>query len=236
MDEHRSFRPPSLVTFDIFGTVLDWRSGLETACRGVGRPLRHGEFDRVVDLQAALERGLFLDYATITRASLSAALSLPDDDAALIADAIGDWPLYEDAPVLRSLMTIAPCAAMTNSDRVHGVAIQSRLGFRLDDWLCAEETRVYKPDPAFWRVMAGRRGVAPGPDWWHVSAYADYDLDAASALGLTTVFVRRPHAREGRATHAVADLDGLDRLLRRAASEPAPDGARADDPGSRPAP
>ena len=206
-------RSPALITFDIFGTVLDWRTGLEDACRAAGRPLAPGEFDRIVDAQGAIQRGAFLDYATIVRRSLVATIGLSEDDAARIAAAIGAWPLHADAPVLRALMQRAPCAAMTNSDRKHGAAVQARLGFRLDDWLCAEAARIYKPDPDFWWQMARRRGIEPGPHWWHVSAYADYDLEAANRLGLTTVFVARPHARPGAATHKVGDLRGLADLL-----------------------
>ena len=102
---------------------------------------------------------------------------------------------------------------MTNSDRAHGEQMQQQLGFRLDDWLCAQESRVYKPNPQFWRLMASRRGIKPGPRWWHVSAYADYDLAVTNQLGLTTVFVDRPHARPGAASHSVRDLAGLVTLL-----------------------
>jgi hypothetical protein len=42
-----------------------------------------------------------------------------------------------------------------------------------------------------------------------VSAYADYDLATARTLGLTCVYVERPHARPGPSDLAVADLDSL---------------------------
>jgi FMN phosphatase YigB (HAD superfamily) len=102
---------------------------------------------------------------------------------------------------------------MTNSDRAHGEQAQEQLGFRLADWVCAEDLRLYKPDPAFWRAVGARRGIEPSAAWWHVSAYADYDLDVARSLGLTTVYVERPHARPGPATHAVADLGELAALV-----------------------
>lgn len=205
---------PELITFDIFGTVLDWRSGMEADCAEAGRPLREGEFDRIVDAQGRLEQGPFLDYAEITARSLEQVLGLERTVAARIGAGVGRWPLYADAPAaLGALMRVAPCAAMTNSDRAHGEDIRQQLGFALSDWLCAEETRIYKPDPRFWRQMAQRRGIAPGRAWWHVSAYADYDLAVANELGLTTVFVQRPHARSGAATHAVADLVALLQLV-----------------------
>ncbi len=179
----------------------------------MGRPLEHGEFDTIVDAQGALQQRAFTDYATITQRSLMACLGLAPADAAAVAAGIGDWPFYADAGLLASLMRVAPCGALTNSDRAHGKALQARLGFRLDTWLCAEEMRLYKPNPAAWALMAARRGITPGPHWWHVSAYADYDLDVAGGLGLTTVFVQRPHARPGAATHVVTDLSGLQRLF-----------------------
>lgn len=205
---------PKLISFDIFGTVLDWRCGLEAACKAAGRPLLSDEFDRVVDRQGELEQGEFLDYAQITARSLIEVVGLPTASATAIGANVGQWPLYADsATALRGLMRTAPCVAMTNSDRAHGEQMQQQLGFRLDDWLCAQEAGLYKPDPEFWRLMGLRRGVEFGPHWWHVSAYADYDLAAANTLGLTTVFVQRPHSRLGDANHRVSNLTQLLALL-----------------------
>jgi 2-haloacid dehalogenase len=200
---------PELMTFDVFGTIIDWRTGLEASCKSAGRPLHDGEFDRIVYVQAELEQGNFITYAEVMRRSLIDVIGLPDATAREIGANIGRWPSYGDAPVLSALMKIAPCAAMTNSDQIHGETMQARLGFRLSDWLCAEDTRVYKPNPDFWRQMARRRDVQLGQNWWHVSAYADYDLAVAKSLGLTTVFVARPHARRGAANYSVSDLRGL---------------------------
>ena len=205
---------PALLTFDIFGTVIDWRSGLERDCAAAGRPLAPVDFERIIDRQVEIERGPHVSYAEITRRSLIEAIGLDDDAAARIGATVGTWPLYPDSAAgLRAIMSSAPCAAMTNSDRAHAEQVQAQLGFRLSDWLCAEEARLYKPDPEVWHAMARRRGIAPGPAWWHVSAYADYDLDVANRLGLTTVFVARPHARPGPATHRVADLSELATML-----------------------
>ena len=213
MSASRPAHRPRLVTFDIFGTVLDWRTGLEDACQRMGRPLRDDEFDRIVDVQGELERGDFLDYATVTQRSLVRVLGLDKTAAAVIAAGIGAWPFYPDASTLGPIMRAAPCGAMTNSDRSHGREIQARLGHDLDVWLCAEDILAYKPDPTFWLRMGRLRGIEPSPDWWHVSAYADYDLDVANRLGLTTVLVTRPHARPGPAKHVIADLNGLAALL-----------------------
>src|SRR5690349_11781695 len=201
---------PHLLTFDVFGTVLDWRSGLERDCAAAGRPLAPGDLDRIIDRQAELEAQPHHLYSEITRRSLVEMLGMDDAAAAGIGANVGRWPLYPDsADALRALLQVAPCAALTNSDRVHGEQVQSQLGFRLSDWLCAEESGLYKPDERVWHALATRCGIAPGPDWWPVSAYADYDLAVANRVGPPTVFVTRPHARPGAAAHTVPDPAAL---------------------------
>jgi 2-haloacid dehalogenase len=205
---------PELLTFDIFGTVVDWRRGLREALAPYGHDLQPADFDRVVDLQAELERGPFRTYREITAESLARALGLDPAAADAIGAAVGEWPTYPDSPAaLRRLQARVPCVAMTNSDKAHGEQMQQRLGFRLSGWICAEDVRRYKPDAGFWHAVAARRGAALGRRWWHVSAYADYDLDVARRLGLTTVYVARAHARPGPADHAVADLTELAEML-----------------------
>jgi 2-haloalkanoic acid dehalogenase type II len=205
------------LTFDIFGTVLDWRSGLRDALARIGKTLEDAEFDRVIDAQGADEAGEFRSYTEIVARSLTSVLGLAPEAALAIGREAGRWPLFPDSrEALRDLVELVPCAALTNSDRAHGEDVQGQLGFRLSDWYCAEESRVYKPAAAFWSSFARRRGLAFDARWWHVSAYGDYDLETARALGLTCVFVLRPHARPGPADVTVGDLRELVALVKRA--------------------
>jgi len=206
---------PKLLTYDIFGTVVDWRRGLSDAVARVGRPLAEGEFDAIVDQQGTLEQERpFRNYREITKLSLMDVLDFDAAWADAIGEGVGEWPAYPDVrAALQRIMAVAPCVAMTNSDRAHGVQAQRALGFLLSAWICAEDVRRYKPDPDFWHEVSRRLGVEPGPAWWHVSAYADYDLQVAKSLGLTTVYVDRPHARPGPADHRVAHLGELAALV-----------------------
>lgn len=208
-------RPPALLTFDVFGTVLDWRRGLLESTAAHGRPLAEADFDGVVDRQAELERlRPFRTYREITAQSLVEVVGLPAAAAGVVGREVGRWPLYPDSPAaIARLLRIAPCVAMTNSDRAHGADVRAALGRDLSAWFCAEDVRCYKPDPAFWREVSARLGVPMDRAWWHVSAYADYDLDVARSLGLTTVLVERPHARPGPSDHRVPDLAALADLL-----------------------
>jgi 2-haloalkanoic acid dehalogenase type II len=202
---------PRLFTFDIFGTVLDWRTGLD---QSLGRALTSAEFDAVVDRQAELER-TFAPYAEIVLRSLREVLGVDETRARPIGDAVGRWPLFVDSrDAMRRLRKIAPCVAATNSDVAHGVDVRAQLG-EMDAWLCAGELRVYKPDRRVWEATAQATRTSFGPAWWHVSAYADYDLATARELGLTCVFVRRPHHRAGTHDVAVDDLAELAALAER---------------------
>lgn len=201
---------PRLFTFDVFGTVLDWRRGLREAVATTGAVMDDDAFDRIIDAQAALEAGPFRRYAEIVAESLVQVLGMDRAAANAIGRHAGEWPLFADSSdALRRLRRFAPCAATTNSDSSHGRSVQRTLGFDLDEWICAEEVRAYKPDPRVWREAVKRTGIDPDPAWWHVSAYADYDLATARSLGLTCVFVNRPHARPGPADLTVADLREL---------------------------
>jgi 2-haloalkanoic acid dehalogenase type II len=203
---------PALLTFDVFGTVLDWQSGLVASLARRGVAAATGDFDRVVDAQGRLESDTssFRTYRAITAASLVDVLGLEPAVADAIGEEVGRWPLFPDSREgMRRLQARAPCVAMTNSDRAHGEDVRRSLGFDLSAWLAAEDARVYKPSPLFWRAVARMRAIEPGSAWWHVSAYADYDLDVARSLGLTTVFVDRAHSRrsgDGRPDLEVSDL------------------------------
>lgn len=204
---------PALITFDIFGTVLDWRTGVLRDMPA----LRASDFDRVVDRQGVLEQAEpSRRYSAIVAQSLVEE-GLDPGRARVVGEKAGTWPLFADSREgMERLQKVAPCMALTNSDRAHGEQVQEQLGFRLADWQCAEDVKLYKPSEEVWHLAARRRGLAFGPRWWHVSAYADYDLDVTRRLGLTSVFVARPHSRPGPADVRVADLVELAALLERA--------------------
>jgi 2-haloalkanoic acid dehalogenase type II len=194
---------PLLLTFDIFGTVVDWRAALGER-----------DFDRIVDVQGELEQQRFRPYTEIVAESLVRVRRLDAVTAAAIAANVGKWPLFPDSrEALRRLRAVAPCAATTNSDRAHAEQVQAQLGFTLDGWICAEEVRAYKPDRRIWEVASRKMGRPFDRAWWHVSAYADYDLRAARELGLTCVFVQRPHSRPGPVDVSVTDLAALADIL-----------------------
>ena len=215
-----SIARPKLLTFDVFGTILDWRSGMISAvdALGVSHQFREGVgFDSVLTAQAKDEQaGCYCLYRDIVARSLHSVLGVPLKEAEAIGLKAGEWPLFPDSQAaLSRLMRLLPCVATTNSDRVHGQQIQTQLGYLLSDWVCAEDIRVYKPAPDFWKKTAERKGFSLDRSWWHVAAYGDYDLSVARELGLTCVFIDRPHSVPAPSDLTFRDLGELSSFVER---------------------
>jgi 2-haloacid dehalogenase len=201
---------PTLLTFDIFGTVVDWRSGMLKALWHKGIALDDALWEKILLSQESQEAGPYRRYCEIAAQSLEEAARFSPGKAADVASEIGRWPLFPDSPsALRRLLGHFRCAATTNSDRSHRAGVEEQLGVKMSAWICAEDLRLYKPSERFWQMASERLEEPLSERWWHISAYTDYDLEPARRLGLTTVFVKRPHARPGPCDHQVVDLEEL---------------------------
>src|SRR3954454_15117232 len=84
--------PPRLFTFDVFGTIVDWRSGLRKALGA--RPLSDAEFDRLIDVQGEIEQAPFRRYADIVAESLARVVGISPSEAERIGADAGNWPLF----------------------------------------------------------------------------------------------------------------------------------------------
>jgi len=116
---------PRLLSFDIFGTVLDWRTGLERslARRGLRLAAESG-FDAVVDRQGALEQTAFAPYADITARSLVDVLACAPEVASAIGREVGTWPLFPDSvDAMRALVAAGANPNALENDRYDIVTV-----------------------------------------------------------------------------------------------------------------
>ncbi len=191
------------LTFDCFGTLVDWRGGMRAAIRAL--PCLGGDTNRVDALIAAreetergLQRGGFLAYREILARSIAAAWHevlhrpLPADQAQAFADAQEDWPPFPDTPsALARLTRVAPLGLLSNCDAEPlRVCAARHLRAPIALFVDAQRARSYKPAPGHWREALAALNVEPARVL-HVSAYAFYDLRPAHALGFATAFVAR---------------------------------------------
>ena len=104
---------PSLITFDVFGTIIDWRTGLQADLAKAGCPCSDELFDRIIAAQAGFESGPFRSYREITAASLIQIAGLDPTVADQIGQRVGHWPFFPDARAKRL------CSALRRACPLH---------------------------------------------------------------------------------------------------------------------
>ncbi len=184
-----------LVTFDCFGTLVDWQQALPALGVDASRMpqfLRESERRQRPDRRDAV----FLGYRTILE-EVGAILrpDLPADEVARWARRFGELPFFPDVPAAIGLLSlVVDVGVISNCDAVHQLDVTRRLHRPWDVCVVAEELGAYKPTDRAWDravAMVHERGY-DRERWIHVSAWDDYDLAPAGARGVRTAFIARP--------------------------------------------
>lgn len=189
------------LTFDCFGTLIDWDAGLRQAFQeeGVLESLKvpWPEFRRAREKREAEWQALpYRHYREILAISLREAFSalganLDEPTALRISDSIRRWPPFEDTvSALRRLGSQFPMLILSNVDRAPLQAVVQRLGIPFAELITAEDVRAYKPAPAHFNEAKKRLG-GRAEGQLHVAASPFHDLEPAQAAGIATAWVNR---------------------------------------------
>jgi 2-haloacid dehalogenase len=195
------------LTFDCYGTLIDWESGILSALqpvlapRGLDAP---GEdlLERFARIETELEAQEYRRYREIlaeTLRVLCAGLGFraTDEEAAGFAASVACWPAFADsAPGLRRLATRFRLGAITNCDDDLFAPSSRRLGDPFEWIVTAERARSYKPSLHNFELAFETMGLPP-ERVLHVAQSLYHDHGPAKQLGLTTVWVDRRRGRPG---------------------------------------
>lgn len=196
-----------ILTFDCYGTLIDWESGLLAALRVV-LSAHEVELDDEVLLEsyagfeAAAEAGPYLPYRDVLGVGLRGVGSVlrfmpTEAEIAVFGGSVVNWPAFPDsAAALARLATRYRLGVITNCDDDLFAASNRRLGVTFDPIVTAEQARGYKPRIANFELAFERIDV-PRERILHVAQSLFHDLVPAKALGLTTVWIDRRHDRPG---------------------------------------
>ncbi|HEV2141570.1 MAG TPA: HAD family hydrolase [Candidatus Dormibacteraeota bacterium] len=186
------------LTFDCFGTLIDWRHGIQTTGEllfpGHGRQF----LDSYIALEAEVEsEGSFKRYRavlteTTRRAARQLELELKPDDATALVSTIPYWPPFDDVgPALGELRKEGwKFALLTNCDRDIIALTQRRLPASFDAVVTAEDVSAYKPSPAHFRLFQSTFGSSAGA-WIHVAQSYFHDIRPTHELGISRIWVNR---------------------------------------------
>jgi 2-haloacid dehalogenase len=196
------------LTFDVFGTTVDWRSGVAAEGRRLGE--LHGvdaDWERLADRWRALYMPSmdrvrsgelpWTNFDRLHRLSLDEVLrelgaegfdESAREELTLAWERLPAWP--DSAMGLARLAARFTVATLSNGNRSQQAALVRFAGLPFQRLLSAEDFRHYKPDPEVYLGAVAALGLEPR-EVMMVAAHRG-DLRAAQASGLRAAFVERP--------------------------------------------
>ncbi|MFZ9623592.1 MAG: HAD hydrolase-like protein [Ilumatobacteraceae bacterium] len=206
------FTDVRLLSFDCYGTLIDWESGITDTVRELAAAHGvHPTESQILSLFASHET-LVQDanpswtYPVIlaeTWRRMATSLNLPDSstdsercerDAHAFASSVPKWPAFTDShEALVDLQRQCKLVILSNVDNASFAGSNARLGVTFDAILTAQDIGSYKPDLNNFHVLlqhARTTGITP-EQHLHVAQSLYHDHVPAQAVGLKTVWINR---------------------------------------------
>ena len=220
--------PPRVVTFDFYGTMVQWHQALETAMGEVlarkGAP--GGKAPSLLRVFHETGRALrdsppMRSYRSVLRMSLAAALAehglaCDREDVALLMGRVSRIPAFPEVPaVLKRLRESYRLGVISNTDDDIISGSLETLGAPIDHVITAQQAGAYKPNLRLFHYAHQKMGVTPD-QVVHVAASQALDMQVCAAMGIRAIWVNRrgeqPDPR-WRPRLIVADLTQLPELI-----------------------
>ena len=191
------------ITFDCFGTLVDWQAGFANAVRPFAGErtndvLRaYHAHEPAVEQQTPHRSYKQVLLTALSRASQECGVSMSVESACPLAEAWASMPVFDDVePMLAELRVQGwKLAVLTNCDEDLFALTHLRFRAPFDLVLTAERVRGYKP--ARWHFLAFERLTrVDRRDWVHVANSWYHDIAPARALGVQHVWLDRDRTGE----------------------------------------
>jgi 2-haloacid dehalogenase len=196
-----------VLTFDCYGTLVDWETGILSVLRNMlsahGVALPDAEILRFYgDFEAEAEQGPYREYREVLRSvvrSYGVQFSFAPTAAEVEAlpDSLPEWlPWPDSVRALQKLQTRYKLAVISNIDDDLFRLTQRNLPIDFQSVTTAMQARRYKPALEIFRLALSRTG-SRSQKVLHVGQSIYHDVSPAKSLGLSTVWVNRPSRRNG---------------------------------------
>jgi 2-haloalkanoic acid dehalogenase type II len=209
------------MSFDCYGTLIDWETGIVNALRPWASAngltvddqallAAFGRHENQVEADTPTALYPVVLGETLRRMGAELGATVTPADAETFGASVKDWPAFADtADALQRLSTKFKLIILSNIDRASFAASRPRLGVQFDSIITAEDVGSYKPSPGhFDRLFEEieRLGVARDR-LVHVAESLFHDHQPAGALGLPSVWIHRRHAKGGTGATATPGAD-----------------------------
>ncbi len=193
-----------MLTFDCYGTLIDWERGIgeafAAAARADGVTLDGAAvLGAYHELEPRIQAERYRRYREVLALAARAVADrlgwrLAPDREAFLPDSLPAWPPFPDTnEALRRLKDAGHrLVILSNVDDDLLAGTRRHLGVEFDFVVTAQQVGSYKPAPGHFTAARERIGTAP---WAHVAQSYFHDVQPARALGLPTVWINRKSER-----------------------------------------
>jgi 2-haloacid dehalogenase len=208
-----------VLTFDCYGTMIDWETGIFSALRPILAAHNAEIADSALlelysELELTAEQGEFVRYRDVLQSvvrGFGERLGFLPTDAEVrsLPESLANWqPFPDTVAALRKLKSRYQLAVLSNVDDDLLATSAPKLGVAFDNIITAQQAGCYKPCMRMFKLAEDRIGVNR-EQWLHVGQSIYHDVIPAQSLGIATVWVNRrsPRPGAGAAKAAVAKPD-----------------------------
>jgi 2-haloacid dehalogenase len=195
------------ISFDCYGTLIDWESGILLALRAV--LANHGQslpdaalLELYGEFEAEAESGPYQSYGEVLQSVVRAFadrfhFQASSAEIRSLHESVRAWPPFVDTvPALRELQKRYKLVVISNIDDDLFAETRRHLDVEFDGVITAEQARSYKPSLNNFQMAL--RTLAISPDrLLHAAQSIYHDVVPARSLGISTVWVNRKSARPG---------------------------------------
>ena len=196
-----------VLTFDCYGTMIDWETGIFSALRPILAAHNAEIADSALlelysELELTAEQGEFLRYRDVLQSvvrGVGERLGFVPTEAEVrsLPESLAKWqPFPDTVEALRKLKSRYQLAVMSNVDDDLFAATAPKLGVAFDQVITAQQAGCYKPCARMFQLAEDRIG-ARREHWLHVGQSIYHDVIPAQSLGIAAVWVNRPSPRPG---------------------------------------
>ena len=200
-----------VLTFDCYGTLIDWETGIFQALAPLSQRAGHSDGNKVLESFAAQEAAQELETPALAYSLLLSVvykrlakewgLKVTEEEANIFGASVPDWPAFADsASSLQYLKKFYKLVILSNVDRLSFRSSNAKLEVEFDAIYTAQDIGSYKPSPRNFDYMLGRLkndfGLRP-QDVLHTAQSLFHDHAPANRFGLASAWIDRRHAQEG---------------------------------------
>jgi 2-haloacid dehalogenase len=190
----------SFVTFDVYGTLIDWETGIYDAFKAEadrdGFSIEREELLALFfETQRQIMAGSYELYAEVLRRTavqIAKKLGWPLEPsrAGFLPDSVQRWPPFKETnSTLQRVAKKYKIGLISNIDDKLLGQTRRHIPLDFDLVVTAQQVRSYKPDPAHFveceRRIGGKRG------WIHIASSYYYDIEPCLKRRIPVIWVNR---------------------------------------------